>query len=80
MEFVFSTRLQNEGRQLYQKYVHLLLRRFLTIYNGFLDIIGNFYFPDLLLIVVANRCKVLKIFISKVTAHSKGPRLRSGET
>ena len=46
MEFLFSTRLQTEGLQLYQKHAPLLvfskvLLKFVAIYNEFLDILGT---------------------------------------
>ena len=41
----------------------------------------NLYFPDYLLVVATNRCKVVKTFISKIfTAYLPGGRLGSEKT
>ena len=68
MEFLFSTKLQVVGMQLFQKYTPLqvfakIWLRFVAIYNEFLTIY-RFLFPRTLAVV--NGCKVLKIFASKV--------------
>ena len=47
----------------------------------FLFFLTNFCFPENLLAVAANRCKVLKIFVSiKVTVYMQDRRLRSEKT
>ena len=47
----------------------------------FLFFLTNFYFPENLLAVAANRCKVLKTFISiKVTVYMQDRRLRYEKT
>ena len=68
MEFLFSTKLQVVGMQLFQKYTPLqvfakIWLRFVAIYNEFLTIY-RFLFPRTLAVV--NGCKVLKVFASKV--------------
>ena len=41
----------------------------------------NFHLPERSLVAATNRCKVLKILISKkVTAYIQGRKLRSGKT
>ena len=52
MEFLFSTRLQAEGLQLYQKYTLLqvfskVLLRFVAIYDELFDISGTFISPSI---------------------------------
>ena len=68
MEFLFSTKSQVVGMQLFQKYTTLqvlakIWLRFVAIYNEFLTIY-RFLFPRTLAVV--NGCKVLKVFASKV--------------
>ena len=64
----FSTILQAEGLQLYQKYAPLQVfsKIFAQIYCYLLGVSGNFtnlYFTENVLVAGAGRCNVLKIFI-----------------
>ena len=71
------TKLQAEGLQFYQKYASLQV--FFKIFDQICTVIiykvfrnfTNFCFPENLLVVAANRWKILKIFISiKVTVYA----------
>ena len=64
----FSTNLQAEGLQLYQKYAPLQVfsKIFAQICCYLYGVSGNFTnscFPENFLVASASRCKVLKIFI-----------------
>ena len=77
MKLLFLARLQAESLQFYQKYCPLQIfykvsLRFLAIYCEFL--FGNFYFWEHLSVAAVNRCKVFKIFISKIAVYIQGQR------